>query len=168
MEIYKLKKCFTCNVTKDLSEFNKCKKNSDGLRGDCRSCQAEYRKKHYLANREYQLEQGRRWKEENYQQVLDYASQWKRDNRERATLNENRRRAHQLNATVLEGDEWNDFIIEELYELRSVRSSETEIVWHVDHIIPLQGKTVCGFHIWYNLRLLPAQLNFEKGNRFEE
>lgn len=167
MEIYKLKICFNCKVEKELSDFNKCKKNSDGHRGDCRSCQALYRKKNYLTNREYQLAQGRRWKEENYQQVLEYASQWKLDNRERATLNENRRRAHQLNATLLEGDEWNDFVIEELYELRSTRSSETRVVWHVDHIIPLQGKTICGFHVWFNLRLLPAQMNFEKGNRLD-
>ena len=38
--------------------------------------------------------------------------------------------------------------------------------FHVDHIIPLKGKNVCGLHISNNLRVVPASINLHKANRF--
>ena len=58
----------------------------------------------------------------------------------------------------------NDFFIEEIYHLSSLRTKIIGFPWHVDHIVPLRSKLVCGLHTEQNLQVIPATKNYEKRN----
>jgi len=68
-----------------------------------------------------------------------------------------KRRAAKLNRTP----SWAD-----LEKIKEVYANCPE-GYHVDHIIPLQGKTVSGLHVETNLQYLTAEENLKKGNKFE-
>lgn len=72
------------------------------------------------------------------------------------------RKAGQLQATPI----WaNLFFIEEIYDLAARRTKATGVEHHVDHIVPLRSKLVCGLHVEANLAVIPAAQNIAKGNR---
>ena len=58
----------------------------------------------------------------------------------------------------------NDFFMQEIYHLAKLRTKHTGFKWHVDHIVPLRSKKVCGLHCEQNLRVVPAVVNMQKHN----
>jgi hypothetical protein len=58
-------------------------------------------------------------------------------------------------------------LIRQIYEMAQVLTKEVGVKYHVDHVIPLRNKLVCGLHNEHNLRVIPAIDNLRKKNRFE-
>ena len=71
------------------------------------------------------------------------------------------RRAQKIHAQVA----WADLEkIKNIYTMASHLRNGGQNV-HVDHIVPLRGKTVCGLHVEQNLQIIPRIANVSKGNR---
>ena len=58
------------------------------------------------------------------------------------------------------------WMMQQAYELAAVRAKLFGFSWHVDHVIPLQGKFVSGLHTPYNLQVIPGVENVRKSNTF--
>lgn len=143
-----MKECSTCKETKDYSEFYKGSRYKDGHFGQCKFCINEKRKErkdrinekqreYYRNNRQYYITKGYL----RAKQVQQAKPKWLTDD--------------------------HLFMIEEIYELRDLRSELTGVVHHVDHIVPLRGQNCCGLHVPWNLQVLPAQENLKKSNSTE-
>jgi len=78
----------------------------------------------------------------------------------------NRRRAVKLRVTPRWITAIDRCLIAELYELANASSVQTGVKHHVDHIVPLMGRTVTGLHVPSNLQVVPAGYNLSKSNHF--
>lgn len=84
-------------------------------------------------------------------------SQWHKANRGKANAVYARRQARIKQATPL----WAD-----MRAIDAIYIEAEKLGAHVDHIIPLQNKMVCGLHVQTNLRPLDPLANMQKKNKF--
>lgn len=78
-----------------------------------------------------------------------------------------KRRARKLHATQPWFGEFDDLVAVEAAHLAALRERVTGFAWHVDHMVPLQARNVCGLHVAQNLQVIPAWLNLAKRNQLQ-
>jgi hypothetical protein len=97
------------------------------------------------------------------------ARKWANDNSERykaiAVEGGARRRAAKQRRTIKLSPEHRRQMKEVYAECRR-RNKDNPAAWHVDHIVPLMGKSVSGLHVPWNLQILPGTLNAQKSNKW--
>lgn len=132
----------------------------------------EYRDKN--KNREYARKLA--WKEQNIERVKAVDKEyrllnkdktfirqvtWRAANKDKCNAHGAKRRAQKFNATP----PWTDLnVIQTFYTEAHCLTKATGITHHVDHIVPLISDRVCGLHVPYNLRVIPALENLSKSN----
>jgi len=129
---------------------------------------AKWGKAYYEANKEKILERCRQHHLENPERKKELARQWKKNNPDKVRLyNANRKKQTKV-ATPSWTTPDDKFIVQEVYYSAVQKERATGIKYHVDHVVPLRGRNVCGLHVWWNLQVLPASENLSKSNSFEE
>lgn len=137
-------------------------------------------KKWYSENSNTHLQHVNKWRNKNPQKVQTARQKWTSDNPEKARLSSkiwkhrnpakvtqqaSRRRAAQdarMPGWLTAADHLEfDSVYKYCAGLRAAG-----LDYHVDHIVPLRGKSVSGLHVPWNLQVIPAVENMSKGNRF--
>lgn len=105
------------------------------------------------------------WREANKEKMQLARRAWREANRHKDRAYVRKRQAAKLLRTpswLSEDDYW---MMEEAYEIAVKRTKLFGFQWDVDHIYPLQGKTVSGLHVPLNLQVIPGVINSSKGAR---
>ena len=139
--------CVTCNAEKSVAWVAE---NPERRREIGRSHMAERR----AANPEWAKSSG-----------LKAALLWQKRHPEKANARNAKRRASERNAMPGWVDEFDELVFAEATDLVQRRNLTTGIKWEVDHMLPLQAKTVSGLHVAENLQVIPQRFNSAKQNR---
>lgn len=133
-----------------------------------------YRTRH----REEKIEYCKQWRKDNpeyyrtyysnnKQNSQGYSKNWKDNNPDKTAKLVDRRRDLLKQATPRWYHE-EEHLVKQLYLKRDELRKTLKVDLTVDHIIPIQGKDVCGLHCWANLQLLERSDNGAKINNYQK
>lgn len=165
------KVCTICNTEKSIKEFY-FRKDNKKYRNECKQCKLaldkvyaeknkkkikEYQSKYYRENAEYVKARQRHYRVVDPEKLRARRRKHYRENKAQYIQHARNRELKQGLATP----KWADLDgIAFFYQ-------NCPDGWHVDHIIPLQGKLASGLHVLENLQYLPAAVNTSKSNKFD-
>jgi hypothetical protein len=147
LEAYGYKRCFVCSKELALSMFTKKKRTRKdktfyyGYNHECKKCKL-------LSNKEYMKKPGNKEKD-----TLRKAAMTKRN--------------RVAKPKWLSAEQMKE--IHEIYkDMRTRNRVAGKIEYHVDHVVPLNGETVCGLHVPWNLEVVKAKDNIAKSNAYTD
>ena len=157
-----MKTCTRCKKEKSLESFRKDERYFDGYTSWCRSCFTEYNRSHNKKYRAQNPELVKGWRKEEYvrnkPRYEAYRKEYYAENTKLFLYYGKTYKCSVIQATPKWLTEEQKRQIKDIYKTCPPG-------YHVDHIVPLRGKEVCGLHVPWNLQHLPAEENLSKSNK---
>jgi hypothetical protein len=159
----------TCRRCRQLQSYewnknNREKKNASQLKWRKKNPEKEWSFKNPEAAKACGKKAYIKWHEANPNYLKEYAAK----NKHKYAAARARRRATQLIATPSWLTQDHKTFIEIQYQMARILEADTGVRYHVDHIHPLKNDNLCGLHVPWNMRVIPALENIAKGNRLTE
>lgn len=163
-----MKTCYKCKITKEYTDFYPEKGNASGFASYCKPCNKSYvqERKSKQENKKIDAKKKHEWYLRNCNKIKANVETWVEKNRWRS----NAIKAKYRSARIQRTPKWLTDIdferIQTQYKLAEILTKLHNEPWHVDHIIPLQGKLVSGLHVPSNLQVILGSENCSKQNSF--
>ena len=128
----------------------------------------EIKLKWNTSNKEHEAKRARMWRKNNPDVYKQMVKKWREKNAVTYKAYMNLQAVKRYTAELKRTPSWlNDGQLLEIEAIYNYCSSLRRIGlnYHVDHIVPLRGKTVSGLHVPWNLQVMSAKNNLAKGNR---
>ena len=178
-----MKKCKRCKTQLPKTNFSENLSRRDKLNSVCDECSPFYARKarDHPDRVAYRIAQAKAWQEANPERTKETAARyrdrrrdlisrqhkkWRDANPDKRGAMASRQRATKIKRTPKWLTEDDQKWIAWHYGHSKVMEQLTGIKHHVDHIHPLQGETVCGLHVPWNLQVITARENLQKSNKF--
>lgn len=158
-----MKQCLKCKQTKQFTHFSKDKSRNDGYTIYCKECKNKAKRQWTLENKEKVAAYDKKWQSLNKDKKSKNYKNWQQNNRADVNVYNSFVRAAKLKRTPLWADQEK---IKAYYDVCAFFNEVNGYIkYHVDHVVPLQGKLVSGLHVQNNLQVLLAKDNCSKGNK---
>ena len=166
-----MKTCTRCKIEKPLDAFYKhSKAKKDGHQSHCKVCDNHrknvWKAKNPQLSKTYAKKADSNKYLKNKEHINTRNKAWKKSNPGKLQAMDAKRRAAKKYRTPNWLTEQDLEHIRCKYEVAAMLNKYGVHKWHVDHIIPLQGKLVSGLHVPYNLQVVPEAVNLQKGNKY--